>query len=81
MRFDPTKIRRINHVSELCEQHKPKLDRAEFLSEFQYQMKVSRGAAEKAFDGRTDLAMDVVEKAALFFGVTKEEILETKIIK
>jgi hypothetical protein len=77
MTFELDRIERINHVAKLCRKHK--LDRAGWLREAQYHLKLARNTALKAYDGETDLSMEVVEKIAYYFEVTKDEVLETVI--
>ena len=79
MTFELENITRKNHVRSLAAQ--ARLDRTAFIRETMYHLKLARNTAEKAYDGATDLSMEVVEKIAVFFEVTKEEVLETVIKK
>ena len=77
MTFELDNIKRINHVAKLCK--KNSLSRADWLREAQYHLRLARNTALKAYDGDTDLSLDVVEKIAFYFEVSKDEVLETVI--
>jgi len=67
---------RVNHIAELC--RKKKLTRKDFIYEAGGKARISRPTLEKAYDGATDLDYGVVEKLAWFFGVSTNEVLESK---
>jgi hypothetical protein len=67
---------RVNHVSDLC--RKKKMNRKDFIREVGYKANISRPTLEKAYDGSTDLDYAVIEKLAWFFGVSTDEVLESK---
>jgi hypothetical protein len=69
------KIKRINHVAELCK--KKGWNKTRFVKEAVYHTDFSDTTLEKAFAGETDLSMGLVEQLAWLFGVTKEEVLES----
>ncbi len=75
MTFELDKITRKNHVARLCKSHG--LDRNGFVREAMYHLGFARNTAIKAYNGDTDLSMEVVEKIAVYFEVTKDEVLET----
>lgn len=77
MTFELDRIERKNHVKELCKKHD--LDRAGWLREAMYHLQLARNTALKAYDGETDLSLDVIERIAVFFDVSKDEVLETVI--
>ena len=77
MTFELENIKRVNHVARLCS--KRNLNRAGWLREAQYYLKLARNTALKAYDGDTDLSLDVVERIAIYFHVTKDDVLETVI--
>ena len=76
MLMTATKITRINHVRQLCD--KRGWDRKTALREITYHANVTRPTAERAYNGETELELDTIEKLAALFGVTKEEVLESR---
>lgn len=70
------KITRINHVRQLCD--KRGWDRLTALREITYHAFVTRVTAERAYNGSTELKLDTVEKLAALFGVTPQDVLETR---
>lgn len=72
-----SKIVRVNHVKELCKRM-GWVDRRTAIRELVYNANVTIPTAIKAYDGNTDLGIDTVERLALVFGVTKEEVLESR---
>jgi hypothetical protein len=69
------KIKRINHVVDLCKAKDWSRDK--FIREGMYRTTVSSRTLERAFDGETELSMDTVEQLAKLFKVGKDEILES----
>jgi hypothetical protein len=69
------KIKRINHVAELCKQRG--WSKQQFIREGMYHTLISDTTLEKAYRGDTDLSMDVTEQLAKLFNVTKDEVLES----
>lgn len=69
-------VSRINHIAELC--RKNKMSRKDFIYDVGGKMRISRPTLEKAYDGSTDLDLAVVEKIALYFNVSPQDVLETK---
>jgi hypothetical protein len=69
------KIKRINHVAELCK--KKGWSKIRFVKEAVYHTDYSDTTLEKAFAGETDLSMGLVEQLAMLFDVTKDEVLES----
>ena len=69
------KIKRINHIEELCNANR--WDKRKFLKEAGYRTDISDTTLEKAYSGETDLSMNVVEQLAKLFNVTKDEVLES----
>lgn len=67
---------RVNHVADLCK--KKKLSRKDFIHEAGYKTRLSRPTLEKVYDGATDIDLSVIEKLAWFFGVSMEDVLESK---
>jgi hypothetical protein len=69
------KIKRINHVAELCK--KKGWGKQQFIREAMYHTFISDRTLEKIFDGATTMDVDTLELLAMLFNVTKEDILES----
>jgi hypothetical protein len=68
-------IKRINHVKELAK--KKGWSKQQFIREGMYHTLISDRTLEKVYDGETELSLDVVERLAKLFNVTKDEVLES----
>jgi len=73
---DIFRVTRVSHVQKLCE--KKKISRQDFVRDVAYLTRLSRPTLEKAYNGSTDLDLDVIEKLAWFFEVDTSEVIESK---
>lgn len=69
------KIKRINHVAELCK--KKGWSKQQFIREAMYHTLISDRTLEKVYNGAEQMDLDTLEHLAKLFNVGKDEVLES----
>ncbi len=69
-------IERINHIPEIMK--RKRWDRQTFIREAQYHARLSWPSAAKWADGSTEVELDTLERLAVWLGLPKDEILESR---